>query len=81
MSPVAVSKLATKQTAATIGLSMVATERHLWLNLVDVKEKEKSFLLDTLVLPSELFTMSEETTVGKVREVIVFRKYFPRLNL
>ncbi len=39
---------ATKQTAAAIGRSMaamVATERHLWVNLADIGEKEKRFLL------------------------------------
>ncbi len=47
---------ATKQTAAAIGRSMaamVATERHLWVNLADIGEKEKGFLLDTPVSPSE----------------------------
>lgn len=41
---------ATKETARAIGHSMtamVATERHLWLNLSGIKEKDKSFLLDT----------------------------------
>ncbi len=38
---------ATKQTAAAIGRSMaamVATERHLWMNLADIGEKEKRFV-------------------------------------
>ncbi len=38
---------ATKQTAAAIGRSMaamVATERHLWMNLADIGEKEKRLL-------------------------------------
>ncbi|CAM4729294.1 unnamed protein product [Leuciscus chuanchicus] len=40
---------ATKETAKSIGRSMaalVATERHLWLNLSDIKDKEKHVLLD-----------------------------------
>ncbi|ROL44499.1 hypothetical protein DPX16_0387 [Anabarilius grahami] len=62
---------ATKQTAALIGRSMaamVATERHLWLNMADIGEKEKGFLLDAPVSPSELFGGSVETVVGKFRE-------------
>ncbi len=49
LSPEAVADLtlrATKQTAAEIGSSivaMVATERHLWVNLADIGEKEKRF--------------------------------------
>ncbi len=45
---------ATKQMAAAIGRSMaamVATERHLLVNLADIGEKEKRFLLDAPVLP------------------------------
>ncbi len=45
---------ATKQMAAAIGRSMaamVATERHLSVNLADIREKEKRFLLDAPVLP------------------------------
>lgn len=39
----------TKQTATAISQSlaaMVVKERHLWLNLEDIREKEKNFLLD-----------------------------------
>ncbi len=62
---------ATKQTAAVIDRSMaamVATERHLWMNLADIGEKEKRFLLDAPVSPSELFGTSVETVVEKFRE-------------
>ncbi len=40
---------ATKHTARAMGRSMagsVAAERHLWLNLTEIREKEKVFLLD-----------------------------------
>lgn len=43
---------ATKQTAAAVGRSMVekvAMERHLWVKLADIREKEKGFCLDALV--------------------------------
>lgn len=62
----------TKQTAAAIGhlmAVMVATVRQLWLNLADIKEKERNFLLDVPILPSELFGTSVEMVVGKFREV------------
>lgn len=62
---------ATKQTTASDGRSMAAlvvTERHLWLNLADIGEKEKSFLLDAPVSPSELFGTSIEAVVRKFRE-------------
>lgn len=45
---------ATKQTAVAIDQSMVAmvvTERHLWVNLANIREEERNFLLDALILP------------------------------
>ncbi len=76
---------ATKQMAATIGrpmAAMVATERHLWMNLADIGEKEKRFLLDALVSPSELFGTSVETVVEKFKEVkarsAAFKSCIPR---
>lgn len=56
---------ATKQTAAMIDRSVVATERHLWLNLADVVKKELAFLLNAPVLHSELFGTSVKVVVGK----------------
>ncbi len=76
---------ATKQTAAAIGRSMaamVATERHLWMNLADIGEKEKRFLLDAPVSPSEFFGTSVETVVEKFREAkarsAAFKSCLPR---
>ncbi len=49
---------ATKHTARAIGHSMagsVAAERHLWLNLTEICEKEKVFLLDAPISQSGLF--------------------------
>ncbi|KAL0159829.1 hypothetical protein M9458_043554, partial [Cirrhinus mrigala] len=49
---------ATKETARAIGRSMaalVAAERHLWLTLSDMKEKDRVFLLDAPLAPSGLF--------------------------
>ncbi len=76
---------ATKQAATAMGRSMVAmvvTERHLWLNLVDIWKKEKGFLLDAPVSPSELFGTSVEMVVKKFREAkacsAAFKSFIPR---
>ncbi len=45
--------------------AMVVTERHLWVNLADIGKKEKGFLLDAPVSPSELFGTSVKTVVEK----------------
>lgn len=49
---------AIKNTARAIGSSMVgmvAVERHLWLTLTDIKEKDKSFLVDAPMSKDGLF--------------------------
>ncbi len=49
---------ATKHTARAVGRSMaasVAAERHLWLNLTEIREKEKVFLMDAPISQSGLF--------------------------
>ncbi len=49
---------AAKETAKSIGRSMaalVATERHLWLNLSNIKGKDKNFLMDAPLSSSGLF--------------------------
>ncbi len=76
---------ATKQAATAMGRSMVAmvvTERYLWVNLADLERKEKSFLLDTPVSPSELFGTSVEMVVEKFREArarsAAFKTFIPR---
>jgi hypothetical protein len=46
---------ATKESARAIGRSMaalVATERHLWLSLSDIKDKDRVCLLDAPLQPS-----------------------------
>ncbi|KAL0167349.1 hypothetical protein M9458_039193, partial [Cirrhinus mrigala] len=72
---------ATKQ--ATTGMSrsmtaMVVMERHLWVNLADLGKKEKGFLLDAPVSPSELFGTSFRE--AKVRSA-VFRTFTPRRTM
>ncbi|XP_016344212.1 uncharacterized protein LOC107690393 [Sinocyclocheilus anshuiensis] len=76
---------ATKQAARAIGRSLAAlivTERHLWLNLSGLKEKDRSFLPDGPVSPAGLFGAAVETVVRKFREAkvksVAFEHYIPR---
>jgi len=56
-------------------------ERHLWLNLADIREKGKNFPLDAPVSPTDLFDIFVEKVFGKLREerahLAAFRKYIP----
>ncbi|KAI2643018.1 Lamina-associated polypeptide 2, isoform alpha [Labeo rohita] len=76
---------ATKQAATAMGRSMAArvvTERHLWVNLADLGRKEKGFLLDVPISPSELFGTSVETVIEKFKEAktrsTAFKTFIPR---
>ncbi len=75
----------TKETARAVGRSMsalVATERHLWLNLPDIREKDRRFLLDAPVSTTGLFGDTVNSVVDRFRHVKTqdeaFRRYFPR---
>ncbi len=62
---------ATKETAIAIGHSMaavVATERHLWMNLSDTKDKDRFFLLDIPLVPSGLFDDAVSFVVKRFQE-------------
>ncbi|KAL0185775.1 hypothetical protein M9458_017445, partial [Cirrhinus mrigala] len=76
---------ATKETARAIGRSMaalVAVERHLWLTLSDMKEKDRVFLLDAPLSPSGLFGDAVNSIVDRYQEahkqVAVFQQFLPR---
>ncbi len=59
---------ATKHTTRAVGRSMaasVAAERHLWLNLTEIREKEKVFLMDAPISQSGLFGEAVSTVVDK----------------
>ncbi len=45
----------------------VAAERHLWLNLTEISEKEKVFLLDAPISQSGLFGEAVSSVVEKFR--------------
>lgn len=76
---------ATKQTTAAIGRAvavMVATVRHLSVNLVVIERKEKDCLLDALISQTGLFGTSVEVVIDRFREAKeqsgAFRKFIPR---
>ncbi len=61
---------ATKHTARAVGRSMVASvaaERHLWLNLTEIREKENVFLMDAPISQSGLFGEAVSAVVDKFR--------------
>ncbi|KAL0160826.1 hypothetical protein M9458_044551, partial [Cirrhinus mrigala] len=75
---------ATKETARAIGRSMaalVAAERHLWLTLSDMKEKDRVFLLDAPLSPSGLFGDSVNSVVDRYQEArkqaAAFQRFLP----
>lgn len=75
----------TKETARAVSHSMAAmvvSERHLWLNLSGIREKDRAFLLDAPILPSGLFGDSVNIVVDRFQEAkkqsAAFRQYLPR---
>ncbi len=76
---------ATKETARAIGRSMaalVATERHLWLTLSQISDKDRVFLLDAPILPSGLFGDAVNAVVDRFQEAkkqaAAFQRFLPR---
>lgn len=61
--------------------AMVAMERHLWLNLVDIGSKENNLFLDAPFSSSVLFGTSVEALVEKFRDARAqsadFKRYIP----
>ncbi len=76
---------ATKHTEWVVGRSMaglVRAERHLWLNLMEIKEKEKTFLLDAPISGSGLFGDAVNAVVDKFRatktQSAAFNQFMPQ---
>ncbi len=76
---------ATKHTARVVGRSMagsVAAERHFWLNLTEICEKEKVFLLDAPISQSGLFGEAVSSVVEKFRSAktqsAALKQFMPR---
>ncbi len=79
---------ATKETARAIGRSMaalVAAERHLWLTLSDMKEKDRVFLMDAPLAPSGLFGDAVDSVVDRYQEArkqaAAFQRFLPRRSI
>lgn len=73
---------ATKHMAHCCSMAvLVGMEMHLWLKLSGSREKEKSFLLDTPVLPSGLFINAVNTVVNRFQaaknQSVAFRQFLP----
>ncbi len=80
--------LTTKETARAIGRSMaalVAAERHLWLTLSDIKEKDRVFLMDAPLAPSGLFGDAIDSFVDRYQEsrkqAAAFQRFLPRHSI
>ncbi len=76
---------ATKHTARAVGRSMaasVAAERHLWLNLTEIREKENVFLMDAPISQSGLFGEAVSAVVDKFRSAktqsAALKQFMPR---
>ncbi len=76
---------ATKHTARAVGRSMagsVAAERHLWLNLMEIWEKENVFLLDAPISQTGLFGEAVSSVVEKFQSAksqsTILRQFMPR---
>ncbi len=75
---------AAKETAKSIVRSMaglVATERHIWLNLSNIKGKDKNFIMDAPISPSGLFGDAVNLVVDRFQEsakqAAAFQKLLP----
>ncbi len=63
--------LATKRAAQAVGKAMgfmVVLQRHLWLNLADLKEADRKVLLKAPVTPSDLFGDAVESITERFAE-------------
>ncbi len=76
---------ATKETACAIGRSMVVAERHLWLTLSNIKDRDRVFLLDAPLSPSGLFGEAVGAVVDRHQEAkkqaAAFQRFLPRRSL
>lgn len=61
--------------------AIVMTERHLWLNLTGIEERNKAFLLDAPISPSGLFGDAINNVVNRYNEVkqqwVAFKELVP----
>ncbi len=80
--PGAVCKLATARSIGRSMAALVATERHLWLNLNNIKGMDNNFLMDAPLSPSGLFGDAVNSVVERFQEsakqAAAFQKLLPR---
>lgn len=50
-------------------VALVAAERHLWLNLSDIKKKDKAFLFDTQLFPPGLFGDAMKMVIERFQDL------------
>lgn len=48
--------------------ALVSMEKHLWLNLTGIKDRDRTFLLDAPISPYGLFGDAVNTVVSRFRE-------------
>ncbi len=64
--------------------AMVAAERHLWLTLSDMREKDRVCLMDALLAPSGLFGNTINAVVDRYQEArkqaALFQRFLPRCS-
>ncbi len=64
---------------------MVAAERHLWLTLSDMKEKDRVVLMDAPLVPSGLFGDAVNSVVDRFQEAskqtAAFQRFLPRRSI
>ncbi len=65
--------------------ALVAAERHLWLTLSDMKEKDRVFLMDAPLAPSGLFGNAVDYVVDRYQEArkqaAAFHRFLPRRSI
>ncbi len=75
---------ATKETARAIGESiaaMVAAASQLWLSLSDIKDKDRVFLLDAMLVPLGLFNNAVDSVIDRNqedrRQAVALQRFLP----
>ncbi len=65
--------------------ALVAAERHLWLTLSDMKDKDRVFLMDAPLAPSGLFGDAINSVVDRYQEArkqaAAFQRFRPRRSI
>ncbi len=60
---------------------LVMAESHVWLNLTEIRQKEKAFLLDAPISSSGLFGNTVNTVVDKSSQSAAFKQFMPQRGM